>query len=245
MKRNHQEVAALIIEPMVQAAGGMIVFPPGYLKKVRQLCTTYNILMVADEVAVGWGRTGKMFACEHEEVKPDLMALGKGVTGGYLPLACTLTTQEIFDAFLGEYEEQKAFYHGHTYTGNPLACAAALANIEIFEQDKTLDRLQEKIAMLKQRLESFNDLPHVGEVRQLGFMVGIELVRDKKSKESYHIKEKVGHKVIMEARCRGLIIRPLGDVIVIMPPLSISIEDLERLVDIVYGSIGQVTEGNR
>jgi adenosylmethionine-8-amino-7-oxononanoate aminotransferase len=245
MKRDHQEVAALIIEPMVQAVGGMIVFPPGYLKKVRELCTKYNILMIADEVAVGWGRTGRMFACEHEGVEPDLMALGKGITGGYLPLACTLTTQEIFDAFLGEYEEQKTFYHGHTYTGNPLACAAALANIEIFERDKTLEGLQEKIAVLKQRLESFNDLPHVGEVRQLGFTVGIELVRDKKSKESYHIEERVGHRVIMEARYQGLIIRPLGDIIVIMPPLSINIEDLERVVSIVYRSIREVTEGGR
>lgn len=241
MKEHHQEVAALIIEPLVQGAGGIIVFPPGYLKEIRRLCSQYNILLIADEVAVGFGRTGTMFACEQEEVVPNLMAVAKGISGGYLPLAATLTTDEVYSAFLGEYRELRTFFHGHSYTGNPLASSAALASLEIFERDHTLRNLKGKIIFLEEKLKSFLDLPGVGEVRQKGFMVGIELVKDRESKEPYPLEEKVGIKVILEARKRGLIIRPLGDVIVIMPPLSISYEHLEKLVEIVFHSIEKVT----
>lgn len=241
MKEHHQEVAALIIEPLVQGAAGMIVSPPGYLKEIRRLCSQYNILMIADEVAVGFGRTGTMFACEQEEVIPDLLCVAKGISGGYLPLAATLTTEEVYGAFLGDYQELKTFFHGHSYTGNPLACSAALASLEIFEKDHTLEKLKEKICLLEEKLQPFLDLPHVGEVRQKGFMVGIELVKDRNSKESYPLGEKVGIKVIQEARKRGLIIRPLGDVIVIMPPLNISCENLERLIEIVFDSIVKIT----
>ena len=241
IKEHHQEVAALIIEPLVQAAGGMIVSPPGYLKEIRRVCSKFNILLIADEIAVGFGRTGTMFACEQEEVLPDLMTVAKGISGGYLPLAATLTTGEVYNAFLGEYQELKTFFHGHSYTGNPLACSAALANLEIFDKDHTLEKLQGKIGFLEERLKSFLDLPQVGDVRQKGFMVGIELVRDRARKESYPLKEKVGIKVILEARKKGLIIRPLGDVIVIMPPLSISYEHLEKLVEIAFHSIEKVT----
>lgn len=241
MKEHHQEVAALIIEPLVQGAAGMIVSPPGYLKEIRRLCSQYNILMIADEVAVGFGRTGTMFACEQEEVIPDLLCVAKGISGGYLPLAATLTTEEVYGAFLGDYQELKTFFHGHSYTGNPLACSAALASLEIFEKDHTLEKLKEKICLLEEKLQPFLDLPHVGEVRQKGFMVGIELVKDRNSKESYPLGEKVGIKVIQEARKRGLIIRPLGDVIVIMPPLNISCENLERLIEIIFDSIVKIT----
>lgn len=241
MKEHHQEVAALIIEPLVQGAAGMIVSPPGYLKEIRRLCSQYNILMIADEVAVGFGRTGTMFACEQEEVIPDLLCVAKGISGGYLPLAATLTTEEVYGAFLGDYQELKTFFHGHSYTGNPLACSAALASLEIFEKDHTLEKLKEKVRFLEEKLQPFLDLPHVGEVRQKGFMVGIELVKDRNSKESYPLGEKVGIKVIQEARKRGLIIRPLGDVIVIMPPLNISCENLERLIEIVFDSIVKIT----
>lgn len=241
MNEHHQEVAALIIEPLVQGAAGMIVSPPGYLKEIRRLCSQYNILMIADEVAVGFGRTGTMFACEQEEVIPDLLCVAKGISGGYLPLAATLTTEEVYGAFLGDYQELKTFFHGHSYTGNPLACSAALASLEIFEKDHTLEKLKEKICLLEEKLQPFLDLPHVGEVRQKGFMVGIELVKDRNSKESYPLGEKVGIKVIQEARKRGLIIRPLGDVIVIMPPLNISCENLERLIEIVFDSIVKIT----
>jgi len=242
--RNHsEEVAALVIEPLVQGAAGILVQPPGYLAKVRALCTKYNIFMIADEVAVGFGKTGTMFACEHEGVSPDIMAIAKGISGGYLPLAATLTTEEIYQGFLGEYEEFKTFFHGHTYTGNPLACAASLANMEIFAEEGTLEDLQCRIECFTEKLLPFESLDHVGEVRQRGFMVGIELVADKETKDPYPLEEKIGHRVIMEARNHGVIIRPLGNVIVLMPPLSISREELATLCDAVYKSIRIITEG--
>ncbi|MBI5286470.1 MAG: adenosylmethionine--8-amino-7-oxononanoate transaminase, partial [Deltaproteobacteria bacterium] len=237
LKNHHNEIAACIIEPIVQGAAGIIVSPPGFLKKVRQLCTRYGVLLIADEVATGFGRTGRMFACEHDDVSPDLLCLAKGITGGYLPLAVTLTTERIYRAFLGEYKELKTFFHGHTYTGNPLGCVAALANIEIFRKEQVLQRLQPKIRYLSQLLEGLKVLPHVGDVRQKGFMVGIELVRDRGSKEPYPLKERIGHRVCMEARRYGLIIRPLGNVIVLMPPLSITKDEMKRTVDIIYKSI--------
>jgi len=243
LKDHHEGVAALIIEPLVQGAGGMITQPPGFLSGVRELCTRYEVLMIADEVAVGFGRTGRMFACDHEKVSPDVMVLAKGITGGYLPLAATLTTEEVYRAFLGEHHEFKTFFHGHTYTGNPLACAAALANLEIFEREKTLEQLAPKIDFLARQLERFKELSAVGEVRQCGFMTGIELVADKETKVPFDPQEKRGMKVILEARKRGVIIRPLGDVIVIMPPLSISPEELEELVEVIYQSIRTVTKG--
>lgn len=241
MTRHCDEVAALIIEPLVQGAAGMITAPDGFLRRVRELCTRYNILLIADEVAVGFGRTGRLFACEHEEVVPDLMCLAKGITGGYLPLAATLTTDEIYEAFLGEPEECKAFYHGHTYTGNPLACVAALANIELLEKTNLLAALQTKIEFLRRGLEEFWQLPHVGDIRQRGMMVGIELVADKSTKEPYPMREQIGHRVILEARRRGLVIRPLGNVIVLMPVLSMSCEELQRVLEITYESIAVIT----
>ncbi len=242
MKAHFKEVAGLVIEPLVQGAAGILVHPPGYLKKVRELCTKYNIIMIADEVAVGFGKTGKMFACEHENVAPDIMALAKGISGGYLPLAATLATEKIYEGFLAKYEEFKTFFHGHTYTGNPLACAVSMANLEVFKEEQVLDKLQGKMDHFTRRLEPFQSLDNVGEVRQCGFMVGIEMVADKDSKEPYPPKERMGHRVIMEARRRGLIIRPLGDVVVLMPPLGISIDELDRLCDITYESIRVVTE---
>ena len=241
LKDHHEKVAAVIIEPLVQGAAGMILQPPGFLSGVRELCTRYEVLMIADEVAVGFGRTGRMFASDHEKVSPDVMVLAKGITGGYLPLAATLTTEEVYGAFLGEHHEFKTFFHGHTYTGNPLACAAALANLEVFARDKTLEQLAPKIDFLARKLERFKGLPAVGEVRQCGFMTGIEMVADKETKDSFPTQEKMGIKVILEARKRGVIIRPLGDVIVIMPPLSISEAELEKLVEVVYQSIRTVT----
>ncbi len=242
LKKHNHEIAALVIEPLVQGAAGMIVFPKGYLKACRELCSQYHILMIADEVAVGFGRTGKMFACEHEKVKPDLMALAKGITGGTLPLAATLATEEIYRAFLGEAQDQKTFYHGHTYTGNPVACAAALANLEVFEEENVLKTLQQKIKLLARRLKPFSGLKHVGDIRQCGFMVGIELVQNIRTKKPFALKKKIGHRVILEARRRGVIIRPLGDVIVLMPPLSISAKQLNTLLDVVFESIHIVTE---
>jgi adenosylmethionine-8-amino-7-oxononanoate transaminase len=234
--------AALVIEPLVQGAAGMLMQPPGYLKKIRELCTKYKILMIADEVATGFGRTGKMFACEHEGIAPDIMCIAKGITGGYLPLAATLTTDDIYRAFLGEYREFKTFFHGHTYTGNPLACAAAIANINLFRKERTLKRLQPKIALLSRTLKGFKDLIHVGEIRQKGFMVGIELVKNRITKEPYTPEEKTGMRVILECRKQGLILRPLGNVIVLMPPLSISEREIKLMLQIVHSAIERVTE---
>jgi adenosylmethionine-8-amino-7-oxononanoate aminotransferase len=242
LKKHSREIAAMIIEPMVQGAAGMITFPKGYLKKVRQLCTRHNVLLIADEVAVGFGRTGKMFACEHEKVNPDLLAIAKGITGGTLPLAATLASDEIYNAFLGEPEDLKTFFHGHTYTGNPVACAAAIANLEVFEEEKVLLSLKKKTRLLTKHLKAFEKLSHVGDIRQSGFMVGIELVANPKTKKPFEIKERIGHRVILEARTRGVVIRPLGDVIVLMPPLSISEKELNTLCDVTFESIKKVTE---
>jgi adenosylmethionine-8-amino-7-oxononanoate transaminase len=237
MAAHHHEVAGLVIEPIIQAAAGMIAAPNGYLKKIRALCTKYNILMIADEVATGFGRTGKMFACEHEKVSPDLMALAKGITGGYLPLAATLTTQAIYDAFLGDYAEFKTFFHGHSYTGNPLGCAAGIANLEVFEKGAVLKKLKPKMLFFKKELHRIARWEYVGEVRQAGMMVGIELVADKKNKTPFPLMLRVGHLVCEEAKNNGVLLRPLGNVIVLMPPLSLSLRHLKKLMSVVEGAI--------
>jgi adenosylmethionine---8-amino-7-oxononanoate aminotransferase len=230
-----EEVAAVVVEPLVQGAAGMLVHPPGYLRAVRELCDRHGVLLICDEVATGFGRTGRMFACEHEDVAPDFLCLAKGLTGGYLPLAATLTTERVYEAFLGAPEDQRTFFHGHTYTGNPLACAAALATLDVFEQERTLDRLQVKIELLSRWLRSYvAPLPGVAEVRQRGFMTGIELTGSDPSRP-------LGQEVTLAARRRGAIIRPLGDVVVLMPPLSIREADLRRLVSITAEAIGEAT----
>jgi len=241
LRTRHRELAGFIVEPLVQAAAGMITSPPGYLKRIRELCTKYRVLLIADEVATGFGRTGRMFACQHEDVTPDLMAISKGLTGGYMPLAATLATEEIYNAFLGKYEDFKTFFHGHSYTGNPLGCAVALANLAIFRKNKTLTKLRPKIAELKRLIRSVASLPHVGEIRQQGFMVGIELVKDRATKEVYPLETRIGHRVAAEARMRGLLIRPLGNLIVLIPPLSTSIRELHQMVGTMADSIRAAT----
>lgn len=241
LKVRHRELAGLVIEPLVQAAAGMITHPPGYLKRIRELCTKYNVLLIADEVATGFGRTGKMFACQHEAVTPDLLAISKGMTGGYMPLAATLTTEEIYNAFLGTYEEFKTFFHGHSYTGNPLGCAVALENLRIFRRERTLLRLRPKLAALVRWLEPVARLPYVGEIRHRGLMVGIELVQNRSTKEPYPITARIGHHVAIEARRNGLLLRPLGNVIVLLPPLSTSLPELKRMVTITHSAIETVT----
>lgn len=241
LERHHRQIAGLIIEPMIQGAAGMLLMPKGFLKRIRDLCLRYNVLFIADEVATGFGRTGKMFACEHEGVRPDILCLGKGITAGYLPLAATLTTDEAYSAFLGEYKDKKTFFHGHSYTANPLACVSAIANLNLFETRKTLKKLQPKISLLEKELKAFEALEHVKEVRQLGFMVGIELVKDKAGNEPYLWEEKIGIRVIKEARKRGAVLRPLGNTIVLMPPLSISIFELRSLLEITRQSIESAT----
>jgi adenosylmethionine-8-amino-7-oxononanoate aminotransferase len=242
LKQKHRDIAGLVVEPLVQAAAGMITAPPGYLTRLRRLCTNYHVLLIADEVATGFGRTGRMFACAHEGVTPDLMAVSKGLTGGYMPLAATLATEEIYRAFLGSYDEWKTFFHGHSYTGNPLGCAVALANLAVFRRERTLARLQPKITALARLLRPLGGLAHVGEIRQRGFMVGIELVQNRTTKTSYPLEQRIGHRVAMEARRRGLIIRPLGNVIVLIPPLRVTLRELASMVAIVRKSTRTVTE---
>ena len=242
LRAHADEIAALIIEPLIQAAGGMITSPRGYLKGMRELCDKYNILMIADEVATGFGRTGKMFACEHEDVVPDILCLSKGITGGYMPLAVTLAGRGIYDAFLGEFKELKTFFHGHSYSGNPLACAAAIACLNLFEREEVIKSLKSKIEVLEAWLKEVLRLEHVGDVRNAGMMAGIELVRDKTTKETYGWEEKMGWKVAYHAREKGVFIRPLGNVIVIMPPLTISEQNLIQLLRVIKDSIVAVTE---
>jgi adenosylmethionine-8-amino-7-oxononanoate aminotransferase len=242
LKAHSGEIAAMIIEPMIQAAGGMITSPLGYLKGVRKLCSKYNILMIADEVATGFGRTGRMFACEHESIVPDFLCLSKGITGGYMPLAVTLTTNEVYNAFLGEFKDLKTFFHGHSYTGNPLACAAAIACLDLFEKEEVLKKLKGKIKILEAWLKKILQFKHVGDVRNIGLMAGVELVKNKKTKEPYNWAEKMGWRVANHARDNGVLIRPLGNIIVIMPPLSISEQNLKRLLDVIKSSIINVTE---
>jgi adenosylmethionine-8-amino-7-oxononanoate aminotransferase len=237
LAEHHDRIAAMVIEPLVQAAAGMIVHPAGYLRGVRELTRKYDVLLIADEVAVGFGRTGRMFACEHEGVTPDFLCLAKGITGGYLPLAATLATDEIYQAFLGNYADSKTFFHGHTYGGNPLGAAAALACLDIFEEEDTLKNLQPKIARLGEHLARLSHLPHVGHVRQCGLIGAIELVRDKAAKEPYPWEEKRGLRVCDYARSEGVLLRPLGNVIVIMPPLTITLEQLDKILGAVERGI--------
>ncbi len=240
LKEHAPEIAAVILEPMVQGAGGMIVFPPGYLKGVRELARQHDVLFIADEVAVGFGRTGRMFACEHEGVTPDFLCLSKGITGGYLPLAATVTTGEVFSAFLGEYGELKTFFHGHSYTGNPLACAAAIASLELFEKDNILDGVRKKERILMSRLEEMKGLRCVGDTRGIGLVGAVELIKDRETKAPYPFSDRIGYRVCLAARQKGLLVRPLGDIIVIMPPLSISTENLKRMLEILKESIAEV-----
>lgn len=240
-RQRHDEIAAFVVEPLVQGAAGMIMWPKGILRRMRDICRRYDIIFIADEVATGFGRTGKMFACEHEHVRPDILCVAKGLTGGYLPLAATLTTRRVFEGFLFPYEDQKTFFHGHTYTGNPVCCAAALANLEVFSREKTLQHLQPKIKHLSRRLAEFCDLEHVGDVRQRGFMVGIELVRDRKTKAPFPWEKRVGVRVCQKVRERGVILRPLGNVIVLMPPLPITVGELDKLLDVTKWAIEEAT----
>jgi adenosylmethionine---8-amino-7-oxononanoate aminotransferase len=235
LEQHGDRVAAMIVEPLVQGAAGMLMQPEGYLRRVRELCDAHGVLLICDEVATGFGRTGRMFACEHEQVTPDLLCVGKGLTGGYLPLAATLATERIYEGFLGLHEEYRTFFHGHTYSGNPLACAAGLATLKTFEDERTLELLQPKIELLARMLANrISVLPAVAEVRQRGFMVGIEL-----AERPAH--ERIGHRVALAARRRGAVIRPLGDVVVLMPALAISESDLRRLVAITAEAVADAS----
>lgn len=241
LAEGHEEIAAMIVEPLVQAAAGMLVQPPGYLKKLRQLTEKYNVLLLVDEVATGFGRTGKMFACDHEGISPDFMMVAKGITGGYLPLAATFMTDEIYNAFLGD-AQKRTFFHGHSYTGNPLCCAAGLANLKIFREEKVIAGLASKVTAASTKLQNFSSLKHVGDVRQRGLMIGIELVENPADKTPFPWELAVGAKVCKKAREHGLMIRPIGSVVVFMPPLISTAAEIQHMLDIIYVSIKEVTE---
>lgn len=240
--REGDGLAAVVVEPLMQGAAGMWPHPPDYLRALREATAEAGVLLICDEVATGFGRTGTMFACEQAGVAPDLLCVAKGVTGGYLPLAATLAAERIHDAFLGPPAAGRTFYHGHTYTGNPLACAAALASLDLFESERTLDRLGPKIRRLERNLtRDVAPLPHVADVRQRGAMVGIELAADAAGRRPYAAADRMGARVTAAARRRGVIVRPLGDVVVLMPPLSITDEQIDRLVSAVGGAVAEAT----
>jgi adenosylmethionine-8-amino-7-oxononanoate aminotransferase len=240
-EQHGHELAAFVVEPLIQGAAGMLVQPRGFLRAARELCTRHDVALVCDEVATGFGRTGTMFACEQEGVRPDLLCLAKGISGGYLPLAATLATDEIYGAFLGEYGEKRTFFHGHTYTGNPLACAAGIASLDLFEKDRVLEHLPKKILILGHLLQQqLSSLSHVLEIRQRGMMVGIELVRDKARREPYRYEEAIGARVCAAVRRYGVILRPLGPVLVLMPPLSITEAQIHKLVAATASAIVEV-----
>jgi adenosylmethionine-8-amino-7-oxononanoate aminotransferase len=232
LDEHGERVGAVILEPLIQGAAGMLTMPSGFLARTRELCDAHGVLLICDEVATGFGRTGAMFACEHEAVSPDLMCVGKGLTGGYLPLAATLTSERIYEGFLGRPEELRTFFHGHTFTGNPLGCAAGIATLQTFEREQTVQRSLGKIELLTRLLdERVAPLPGIAEIRQCGLMVGIEL----------HPGDALGNRVTLAARRRGAVIRPLGDVIVLMPAPAMSAGELDRLVAITAAAIAEVT----
>ncbi|MBM4405682.1 MAG: adenosylmethionine--8-amino-7-oxononanoate transaminase [Chloroflexi bacterium] len=235
-----KEVAAVIVEPRVQGAAGIIVAPEGHLKRLREICDRHDVLLIADEVATGFGKTGAMFACDLEGVTPDIMVLGKGITGGYLPLSATLATEKVYRAFYDAGHYEKTLFHGHTYAGNPIACAAALASLDIFEKEPVIERVRARAERLRRLLgAAFAEHPNVGEVRQQGLMVGIELVADRATKRSFPAAERMGWRSCLAAREKGVFVRPLGDVIILMPPLCISEAELDELVGAVSYGIGR------
>ncbi|HQZ69303.1 MAG TPA: adenosylmethionine--8-amino-7-oxononanoate transaminase [Planctomycetaceae bacterium] len=241
MGQHRDQIAAVVMEPIVQGAAGILVHPVGFLTHVRQLCDEFDIPLIADEVAVGFGRTGTLFACEQEDVSPDFLCLAKGISGGYLPIAATLTTDRIYSAFLGHPAEGRTFFHGHTYTGNALGCAAGLASLQLFEDNHVLNNVVAASERLTSRLAVLANHPHVGEIRQKGLMIGIELVRDRDGLQPFDSRHRTGHQVTLAARRRGVILRPLGDVVVLMPAPAMPLALIDRLCDVAIECIDEVT----
>lgn len=237
LERHAGQIAAVVMEPLVQGAAGMIMHPPGFLKGVRELTNEFDCLLICDEVATGFGRTGKMFACDHEGVSPDLLCMGKGLSGGYLPMAATLANDKVWKAFLAPAADSKQFFHGHTFGGNPLAAAASLASLDVFEDEQTLQRLPGRAERLRRVLEPIADHPHLGQIRQRGMMMGIELVENRENKQAFAANELRGARVCRRGVERGVWVRPLGDVIVLMPPLNIKDEELDFLGEVICQSI--------
>ncbi|MEA3305522.1 MAG: adenosylmethionine--8-amino-7-oxononanoate transaminase [Candidatus Omnitrophota bacterium] len=240
LKKRNGEIAAVILEPMVMAAGGMFVYPKEYLKKTAELTKKYNVHLIADEVAVGFGRTGKMFACGHAGIQPDFMCLSKGITSGTLPLGATLTTEKIYKAFYADYGKRKTFYHGHTYTANPVSCSAALASLKIFDKEDTLRKVNRLIPMFHQRLEDFRNLPLVGDVRYIGMIGALELVKHKKTKKAFDFKRRIGLDVYKRGLKNNLLLRPLGNVVYFFFPLCVRKREIKEILDTAYEVIRKI-----
>jgi adenosylmethionine-8-amino-7-oxononanoate aminotransferase len=239
--RHGKETAALVIEPLMQGAAGMWAHSTRYLRSMVEMARAAGALVIADEVATGFGRTGAMFACEHAGVSPDLLCLGKGITGGYLPLAATLTTARVFEMFLGRPEEFRAFYYGHTYTGNPLAAAVALANLDVFRDERVIEAIQPKIELLRAALNArFSQHPNVADIRMWGLMAGVEIMHSPQDRRSFPYAAQTGARIAQAARKAGVIVRPLGDVLVFMPPLSITSAEIQMLADAVFNAACEI-----
>ena len=239
--RHGDECAALLVEPLLQGSAGMRMYPPAYLAKLRSLCDAYNVHLIADEIATGFGRTGSMFACDQAGISPDIMCLSKGLTGGYMPMSIAVTTQKIYDAFYADYREGKAFMHSHTYSGNPLGCSAALAVLKVLDEEQIIPRAQEKAPVFRRMIaDALGDHPHVGEIRSLGLVNAIELVEDRETKKSFPSGRRLGYQIYKEALKQGLLLRPLGDVLYFNPPLVISLEEMQEAVNICAACIRKV-----
>jgi len=242
LRKRNKGIAAVILEPIVMAAGGMIVYPAEYLKRVHRLAKRYDTHLILDEVATGFGRTGRMFACEHAGVKPDFMCLSKGLTSGYLPLAATLTTEEVYRAFYADYAKKKTFYHGHTYTANPVACAAALASMRIFEEEKTLDRVREAMPVFHRGLERFKGFPIVGDIRYIGMIGGMELVKDRRTRKEFGLGERIGLEIYKEGLKKNLILRPLGNITYFFLPLCVKRREVSRVMESAYDAVARAVK---
>jgi len=238
---QHEEIAAFILEPLIQGAAGMIFHPPGYLHGVRELTKKYHVLLITDEIVTGFGRTGKMFACDHEDVVPDILCLGKSISGGYLPLSAAITHPEIYNAFLGDAASGRAFHHGHTYGGNPLATAAALATIDLLEKEKVVEKIGERAGQLGDWLDKLAAHPHVAATRHHGMIAAVELTATPGAEQPYPAEQRIANRICREALRRGVWLRPLGDVLVVMPPLSITASELDILGETLLQSIDTVT----
>lgn len=234
LKKSSHEIAAIMLEPLVMAAGGMIIYPKEYLAKAAALAKKYNVHLILDEVATGFGRTGRMFACEHVSIEPDFMCLSKGITSGTLPLGVTMTTEKIYKAFYADHGKKKTFYHGHTYTANPIACAAALASLDIFKEEGTLEKTGAIAKALCSGLEQFCDLPMVGDVRHIGMVAALELVKDKKKKTPFSFEERIGLAIYKEGLKRNLILRPLGNIVYLFLPLCVKKHEVKYILDTTY-----------
>ncbi|MBR6163952.1 adenosylmethionine--8-amino-7-oxononanoate transaminase [bacterium] len=235
------ETAGMIVEPLLQGSAGMRIYPPLYLKELRKLCDEYNVILIADEIATGFGRTGKMFAFDHSGVSPDIMCLSKGLTGGYMPMSLTVTTQKIFDAFYDDYLKGRAFMHSHTYSGNPIGCSAALAVQKILREDKIIEKSRETAKYLHEELnKAFSNHKNVGEIRHLNLINAIELVKDKNTKELFNSNLRTGYQIYKKALSKGLLLRPLGDVLYFNPPLIIDRETIDKAIKITKEALEEV-----